>query len=262
MRSVCFVIAVLFCCVDCFASAQSAEADQPAGPLPDVLSKASKDSFELLTAPRAAPADMTIKIVGEQRHWTYTYTSPPGPAFKGSANASNAERTVIDADLVVPQGKSVELLVTANDQIYELKLPEPGSSLTAIPGRLQSYTLLARYAGRFVAVCSSDCDAAGSVDPIVIHVVSPDDFERWLRVKSTGIDWKKPGPTPGGAPTNSTACSKHRRLRPAKGARTAAARRLPVRANGSCGSIAMRSVRSATAPLDIKSIERALGSQR
>jgi cytochrome c oxidase subunit II len=183
MRYAVLGVAVLYCVAGDLGRALSAETDQPARALPDVLSKASKEAFELLTAPRAAPADMTIKIVGEQRHWTYTYTNPPGPAFKGAANATTAGQPDMDSDIVVPQGKSVELLLTANDTAYELALRELDVSLTAIPGRLESHTLLTTTIGRLVAVCSSNCDAAGHADPIAIRVVSPEDYELWLRSK-------------------------------------------------------------------------------
>ncbi len=89
----------------------------------------------------------------------------------------------MDADIVVPQGKSVELLVTSNDQVYELAIRGLGASLTAIPGRLQSHTLMTKNVGRLVAVCSSDCDANGRADAIAIRVVSPVDYEPWLQTK-------------------------------------------------------------------------------
>ena len=180
MRNVVFAIAAILCVAGSLGHSLLAQAEQPAERLPDVLSKASKEAFELLTAPRAAPADMTIKIVGDQHHWTYTYTNPPGPEFKGPANTSQPE---MDADIVVPQGNSVELLVTSNDQVYELVLRELGVSLTAIPGRLETRTLVTKNAGRIFAVCSSHCDAAGRADAIAIRVVSPEDYKQWLRSK-------------------------------------------------------------------------------
>jgi cytochrome c oxidase subunit II len=168
---------ILFCIL---AGAASVRADPPSAPLPDVLSMASKEAFELLTVPRVAPADVAIQIVGDQRHWTYTYTNPQGPTFKGSANTTTAGQPDTDSDIILPWGKSIELLVTANDQVYQMSFRELGVSLTAIPGRLESHTLLAKNLGRLVAVRSSDCDGAGQADAIVIRVVSPEDYEQWL----------------------------------------------------------------------------------
>ncbi len=181
MRYVIFGIAVLLCVAGSLGHSLSAEADQPAAPLPDVMDNASKEAFELLTAPRAAPADISIEIVGDQGHWTYTYTHPPGPSFNGPEDAAAVEQTGTDTDIVVPQGKSVELLVTANDQVYELAIRELGMTLTAVPGRLEARTLVTRTIGRLVAVCSSDCDAVGHAGAIAIRVVSPEDYEQWHR---------------------------------------------------------------------------------
>lgn len=175
MRRIVSAIAVLFCVAGTAGRSLAAEADH--------TEKASKEAFELLTAPTSAPADMTIKIVGDQHHWTYAYTSPPGPEFKSSATAETAGQPEMDSDIVVPQGKSVEFLVTSNDQVYELAIQGLGTSLTAVPGRLQSLTLMTKKVGRLVAVCSSDCDANGRADAIVIRVASPVDYERWLRRK-------------------------------------------------------------------------------
>lgn len=183
MRLIILAIALLFCVAGCLGRALSAEADQPVGPLPDVLSQASKEAFELLTAPRATPADMTIKIVGDQRHWSYTYTNPPGPSFKSTATSSIVEQIHADADIVVPQGKSVELLLTANDQIYQMTIRYLGVSLSAVPGRVQSVTLMTKNVGRLVAVCSSNCDGTEQADPIAIRVVSPEAYQQWLSTK-------------------------------------------------------------------------------
>ncbi len=183
MRLIILAIALLFCVAGCLGRALTAEADQPVGSLPDVLSQAAKEAFELLTAPRATPADMTIKIVGDQRHWSYTYTNPPGPSFKSTATSSIAEQMDADADLVVPQDTSVELLMTANDQIYEMTVQVLSVPLSAVPGRVQSVTLMTKNVGRLVGVCSSNCDGTEQADPIAIRVVRPDAYEQWLRNK-------------------------------------------------------------------------------
>lgn len=185
MRYVLFGIAMLICVAGGLASSQSAQTDQPAGLLPhvtsDAMSKASKEAFELLIAPRAAPADLTIKIVGDQHHWSYTYTNPPGPAFKGSANAETANQPDIDSDIVVPQGKSVELIVTANDKVYELAIPVLGLAMTAVPGRIQTLDIETTKAGRFTSVCGTGCSADEQADPITLRVVSQGDYDNWLQ---------------------------------------------------------------------------------
>jgi heme/copper-type cytochrome/quinol oxidase subunit 2 len=165
------------------AGTEWVRADQPSTSLPNELSKVSKEAVDLLTAPRQAPADLTIKIVGDRRHWSYEYTNPLGPAFTSAATAATTGQTDTDADIVVPQGKSVELLVTANDQVYELIIRELAVALTAIPGRLQSYRMITNKVGRLVAACSSSCEAAERADTIAIRVVSPEDYEQWLHSK-------------------------------------------------------------------------------
>ncbi len=83
----------------------SAYAEPRSDQMSDAISKTSREAFELLTAPRTAAADLTIKIVGDQGHWSYTYTNPLGPTFKSSANAATGGQPDMDADIVLPQGK-------------------------------------------------------------------------------------------------------------------------------------------------------------
>lgn len=182
MKRILAGITVLVCISGSIVRSASAQPDQSAGALPDVLAKASQEAFELLTAPRAKPADIIIKIAGDQHQWSYTYTNPLGPTFKSSSFTATGQPET-NSDVVVPQGKSVELLVTSNDNVYELAMQGLGVSLVAVPGRLQSLRLMTKKVGRVIASCSSDCDANGRADTIAIRVVSPADFEAWLRSK-------------------------------------------------------------------------------
>lgn len=165
------------------AGFQSVHAGQPTEPLPDVLNKASKEASELLMAPRAAAADMTIKIVGDQGLWTATYVVPPGPAITSPPGEPSAKMSEAGEDLIVPQGKSVDFIFTSHDRLYELAIPDLDRVVSAIPGRLEMVQLLAIPSGHFSLVCSAGCEAADRATPFTICVVSPEDFEQWLRRK-------------------------------------------------------------------------------
>jgi heme/copper-type cytochrome/quinol oxidase subunit 2 len=165
------------------SSSQSAHADQPAGSLPDAMSKASKEAFELLSNAKTFTTDVTIQIVGDQGRWTSTYLVPPGPTITSPPGDPPAKMAEAGEDLVVPKGKSIALIFTSHDQIYELAIPDLDRSATAMPGRLETVDLIAIPPGRFGLVCTAGCNAGDIATPFAIRVVSPEDYEQWLRRK-------------------------------------------------------------------------------
>jgi heme/copper-type cytochrome/quinol oxidase subunit 2 len=182
------VIAVLFCVATHLVGALPTKADEPAAPLPDVLSKASKEAFELLSNAKTFTTDVTIQIVGDQGRWTSTYLVPPGPTITSPPADPPSKMAEAGEDLVVPQGKSIALIFTSHDQIYELTIPDLDRSATAMPGALETVDLIAIPPGRFDLVCTSGCNAGDIAKPFAIRVVSPADYEQWLRKK---MDQKK-----------------------------------------------------------------------
>jgi cytochrome c oxidase subunit 2 len=89
-------------------------------------------------------ATVTIKVVGSQWKWDYTYldqglhfysnleTSPDEIANKTAKSANYL--LSVDNELVVPVHKKIRFLVTATDVIHSWWVPELGVKRDAIPG--------------------------------------------------------------------------------------------------------------------------------
>ncbi len=170
-------------------------------------------SFKLLyledTTP---PADLVIKVTGHQWYWSYEYPDAdnmafdaimlPAKYFDDPSPATQAERKRAEAQLaaflgraappetyrlldtdtrvVVPVNKVVKLLITSTDVIHSWAMPAFGIKLDAVPGRLNETWFKATRIGTYYGQCSEICGIGHSFMPIVVEVVSEDDFEKWL----------------------------------------------------------------------------------
>jgi cytochrome c oxidase subunit 2 len=155
--------------------------------------------------------DLTIKATGYQWKWGYDYLKGEGDlrevsdgiAFYSSLSTSYEERTnakpkdsayLLDVDnrLVVPVGKKVRILTTANDVIHAWWVPALGVKQDAIPGFIRDTWFKANKVGVFRGQCAELCGKEHGFMPIVVEVKSVEDFRAWaaeqqkLRTASAG----------------------------------------------------------------------------
>src|SRR3546814_7812324 len=75
-------------------------------------------------------ADLTVKVVGHQWYWTYEYPDAGELSFdsvmlsdEDAAKRGDPRLLGVDNRMVVPAGKVVKLLVTADDVIHSWAMP-------------------------------------------------------------------------------------------------------------------------------------------
>jgi len=143
-------------------------------------------SFRLLYAQHSYPQpDLTIKATGYQWFWEYEY---PDAGFSfGSFMIEDADLEpgqprllAVDADVVVPVGKTVQVLVTAADVMHNWTVPAFGSKIDAIPGRVNRTWFQATKTGTFYGQCSELCGARHAFMPIAVRVVTQEEYDAWL----------------------------------------------------------------------------------
>ena len=128
--------------------------------------------------------DMTIKVVGHQWYWTYEY---PEQSLKFDSYMKKDEDLIgddkrllsVDNPLYVPVGKSIKLIITADDVIHSWALPALGVKKDAIPGRLNETWFKIDKEGVFYGQCSELCGLLHGFMPIEVHALSEDDFKKW-----------------------------------------------------------------------------------
>jgi cytochrome c oxidase subunit 2 len=81
--------------------------------------------------------------------------------------------------MVVPVGKKIRLITTANDVIHAWTIPAFGVKQDAIPGFVRDTWFKAENIGTYRGQCSELCGAEHAFMPIVVKVVSQDDYTAW-----------------------------------------------------------------------------------
>lgn len=149
----------------------------------------------------ARNSDLTIKITGYQWKWRYDYIDHDFGFYSNLAEASNVARQVgsgidpatvenylldVDRPLVVPVGAKVRVLLTAADVIHSWWVPALGGKKDAIPGFINEYWFQAEETGTFRGQCAELCGRDHAFMPIVVRVVSGDEYRGWLDEQTAG----------------------------------------------------------------------------
>jgi len=143
-------------------------------------------SFRLLFYQLNVPkADVTVKATGKQWFWTYSY---PDSKFEFDSlmvqdkdlKAGQPRLLTVDNEMVVPVNKVVKVLTTGADVIHSFAVPSFGIKIDAIPGRVNETWFKAERVGTYYGQCSELCGRNHAFMPIVVHVVSENDYTAWL----------------------------------------------------------------------------------
>lgn len=146
-------------------------------------------------------ADLTIKATGYQWKWGYDYlkgegegisflstlTTPqsqiddrafPDAITKRSTNENYLRE--VDNEVVVPVGKKVRIVLTANDVIHAWMIPAFGVKQDAIPGFVRDTWFKAEKVGTYRGQCAELCGKDHAFMPIVVRVVNADEYTKWV----------------------------------------------------------------------------------
>ena len=149
------------------------------------------------------PVDVTVKVTGNQWNWAYEYPDLGVAEYisnmlpEAEARARNVPyRLAADEPMVVPVGKTVNLLVTGADVIHAVGLPGFGLKVDAVPGRVNETWFRAERTGIFYGQCSELCGVDHAFMPIQINVVTQAEFDAWVRSKGGDPARGRRPPTP------------------------------------------------------------------
>ena len=144
----------------------------------------------LLIMRDTAGADMTIKATGYQWKWRYDYleddvsfySSLATPRDQIQNQAPKGENYLLEVDnpVVVPVGKRVRVLTTANDVIHSWWVPAFGVKQDAIPGFVRDAWFRVDTPGTYRGQCAELCGKEHGFMPIVVEAVSEDKYKEWV----------------------------------------------------------------------------------
>ncbi len=138
-------------------------------------------------------ADITVKVTGYQWKWGYDYIngegegisfvstiSTPRDQIEGAAPKGENYLLEVDNEMVVPVGKKIRVITTAADVVHSWWIPALGAKQDAIPGFLRDIWFRAEQIGTFRGQCTELCGKEHAFMPIVVRVVSQDDYSKWV----------------------------------------------------------------------------------
>ncbi len=138
-------------------------------------------------------SDITIKATGMQWKWGYDYLKGEGegvsflsalstPRDQIHAPVAKGENYLLEVDnpLVVPVNKKIRIVTTANDVIHAWGVPAFGVKQDAIPGFVRDTWFKAEKIGTYRGNCYELCGKEHAFMPIVVNVVSEEDYAKWV----------------------------------------------------------------------------------
>ena len=137
--------------------------------------------------------DITIKVTGYQWKWGYDYIkgegegisfvsmlSTPRDQIENKAPKGENYLLEVDNEMVVPVGKKIRVITTAADVIHSWWVPAFGAKQDAIPGFLRDLWFKPEVTGTFRSQCVELCGKEHGFMPIVVRVVSQEDYGKWV----------------------------------------------------------------------------------
>jgi cytochrome c oxidase subunit 2 len=146
-------------------------------------------------------ADITIKATGYQWKWGYDYLKGEGEGIAFLSTLDNAHRAMSDAGkpegdnyllkvdnpLVVPVGRKVRIITTADDVIHAFMIPAFGIKQDALPGFVRDTWFRAEKPGDYYGQCAELCGKEHAYMPIHVKVLSQDDYSKWVDTEKKKI---------------------------------------------------------------------------
>lgn len=125
--------------------------------------------LDIQTPPETA---YEVQVLGQKWKWLFTY--PNG---------------VVDDDLHVPPDEPVRLVMTSQDVIHSLYVPEFRIKRDAVPGRYEKEWFQALEPGEYQIFCAEYCGTSHSsmLAKVIVHRSRPE-FEKWLADAGNFLD--------------------------------------------------------------------------
>ena len=162
-------------------------------PLIILVAMALPATKTILSLKDTSNPDITIKATGYQWKWGYDYMKGEGEGISFLASLSTPQDQIrngapksehylleVDNAVVVPVGKKVRVLITANDVIHAWWVPAFGVKQDAIPGFVRDTWFKADKEGTYRGQCAELCGKEHGFMPIVVTVVSAEKYSAWV----------------------------------------------------------------------------------
>lgn len=137
--------------------------------------------------------DLNIQVTGYQWKWQYNYLEDDVSFFSNlSTDMDEINNLVpkgenylqeVDEMVLIPVGKKVRFLITANDVIHSWWMPAFAIKQDAIPGFVNTAWTKVDKPGIYRGKCTELCGKNHGFMPIVVKVVEQNEYDEWVSGK-------------------------------------------------------------------------------
>jgi cytochrome c oxidase subunit 2 len=141
-------------------------------------------------------AELDILVTGYQWKWKYEYLNEDGDNVSFFSNLRTPQTEInnteakgehylleVDEPVVIPVNTKVRFLITGNDVIHSWWVPDLAVKRDAIPGFINETWTKATREGVYRGQCAELCGKDHGFMPIVVNVVSREEYALWLGAK-------------------------------------------------------------------------------
>lgn len=145
----------------------------------------------------ASPAALQIEVTGVQFAWYFRYPGTdatfglthPELVAPGEGNPLGIELSdphaaddFVTSELVLPQGREVDLRLHAQDVIHGFAVPAMRLKQNAVPGQTVHIHFTPTRPGTYAILCTQLCGTGHYRMNANLRVVSPDEYTNWLSI--------------------------------------------------------------------------------
>ncbi|MDC3152639.1 cytochrome c oxidase subunit II [SAR86 cluster bacterium] len=137
--------------------------------------------------------DINIQVTGYQWKWQYRYLEDDISFFANlSTDLDEIYNLVpkgenylqeVDEMVVIPVGKKIRFLITANDVIHSWWMPAFAIKQDAIPGFVNTAWTIVDEPGTYRGKCTELCGKNHGFMPIVVKAVEQEEYDQWINDK-------------------------------------------------------------------------------
>ena len=162
-----------------------------------LIAMAVPSTTTLLEIYNTDDAEIDILVTGYQWKWKYEYISDDGenvsffsklrtPQSEIYNSEPKGEHYLLEVDepMVIPVDTKVRFLITANDVIHSWWVPQLAVKRDAIPGFINETWTKAEQVGVYRGQCAELCGKDHGFMPIVVNVVSREEYVEWIAAKA------------------------------------------------------------------------------
>lgn len=135
-------------------------------------------------------SEVLVKVTGYQWRWQYEYPehdinfysdlTTTSEEIYGKDTKNQDYLLNVNNPLVLPTGKKIRFLFTANDVIHSWWVPKLGIKKDTIPGFINESWVTIDTPGKYYGRCTELCGAKHGFMPIVVDARTPEEYQKWI----------------------------------------------------------------------------------